>query len=105
MTKQTILQFSMIPLMFIPMTAAVYMGVMEAYMNGVPMAFLKFSRNDEAEADYLGIQYMYKAGYDPNALVGKDFGHTAWAVAFFVHDLAKEADEGVGVVSGLVHVL
>ncbi len=70
MTKATLMQFSMIPLMFVPMTAAVYMGVMEAYMNGVPMAFLKFSRADEAQADYLGLQYMYKAGYDPNAFVG-----------------------------------
>ncbi len=69
MTKQTILQYAMLPLMFTPMSMGVYYGVMEAYMNGVPLAFLKFNRNDEAEADYLGIQYMYKAGYDPNAYV------------------------------------
>ena len=69
MTRNQILQYAMIPLIFVPMSYPVYMGVMEAYMNGVPMAFLKFSRNDEAEADYLGIQYMYKAGYDPNSYV------------------------------------
>jgi len=69
MTKQTIAQYAMIPLMFVPMGYAVYYGVMEAYMNGVPMIFLKFSRNDEAEADYYGLQYMVKAGYDPYAYV------------------------------------
>jgi predicted Zn-dependent protease len=36
----------------------------------VPVTFMKFSRNFEADADYLGIEYMYKAGYDPNDLVG-----------------------------------
>jgi predicted Zn-dependent protease len=36
---------------------------------GAPLAFLRFSRAFEAEADYFGIQYMYKAGYDPSALI------------------------------------
>jgi len=69
MTKMTFAQFAMIPLIFVPMSYPVYMGVMEAYMQGVPLAFLKFNRGAEAEADYLGIQYMYKAGYDPNSYV------------------------------------
>ena len=69
MTKQTIAQFAMIPLLFVPMGYGVYYGVMEGYMNGVPLMFLKFSRNDEAEADYFGLQYMVKAGYDPYSYV------------------------------------
>lgn len=69
MTKATILQYATIPLLFIPMTYGVYYGVMEAYMNGVPLAFLKFSRHDEAEADRYGLQYLVKAGYDPNSYV------------------------------------
>jgi len=69
MTKMTFAQYAMLPLIFIPMSYPVYMGVMEAYMQGVPLAFLKFNRGAEAEADYLGIQYMYKAGYDPNSYV------------------------------------
>jgi hypothetical protein len=32
------------------------------------MAFLKFSRSAEEEADKLGVQYMWAAGYDPNAM-------------------------------------
>jgi len=69
MTKMTFAQYAMLPLIFVPMSYPVYMGVMEAYMQGVPLAFLKFNRGAEAEADYLGIQYMYKAGYDPNSYV------------------------------------
>jgi predicted Zn-dependent protease len=35
---------------------------------GMMGAFMKFSRNAEAEADKLGTEYLYAAGYDPTAL-------------------------------------
>jgi beta-barrel assembly-enhancing protease len=44
-------------------------GLYEAASIGVPITFLKFSREFEAQADFLGVQYMYRAGYDPQAFI------------------------------------
>ncbi len=66
-TRGEIAQLATIPLIF--MGGAAAYGIYEASGLLVPLSFLKFSRNFEAEADYLGVQYMYKTGYDPEAFV------------------------------------
>jgi len=68
-TKGEIMQLASIPAMiFIPYGMAGY-GIYEGMNLAIPLTFLKFSRDSEKEADYLGLQYMYKAGYDPNSYV------------------------------------
>ncbi len=68
-TKESLLRYAMIPLIFTPMSYPVYLGVSEGLNIGIPLSFLKFSREDEAQADFLGVQYLWKAGYDPHAFL------------------------------------
>ncbi|HKV25567.1 MAG TPA: M48 family metallopeptidase [Candidatus Acidoferrum sp.] len=68
-TKGEIMQLASIPAMiFIPYGMAGY-GIYEGMNLAIPLTFLKFSRDAEKQADYFGLQYMYHAGYDPNAYV------------------------------------
>jgi len=68
-TRSNIANLATIPLIFVPGGWAVYEGTQAALSIGVPLTFMKFSRNFEAEADFLGMEYMYKAGYDPQSFI------------------------------------
>ena len=66
-TKATLFQWMTLPLVFVG--GPVGYGVQQALSVAGPLTFLKFKRNAEREADFLGLQYTYHAGYDPVALV------------------------------------
>ncbi len=67
MTRANLANLATIPLIFVG--GGLGYGAYEAAGIGVPLAFMHFSRSFEAEADYLGTEYLYKTGYDPNSLV------------------------------------
>jgi hypothetical protein len=69
MTKLNYMQIGSIPLMIFTQGTWTGYGIYEASQLAVPLTFLQFSREYEAEADYLGVQYAYRAGYDPQGMV------------------------------------
>ena len=68
MTRANYAQLGMIPVMIL-VGGWTGVGIYEGSQLVIPMAFLKFDRQFEMQADYLGIQYMYRAGYDPQAFI------------------------------------
>jgi predicted Zn-dependent protease len=66
-SKGTLAQYLSIPLIFVggPLGAV----VQNVANLAVPLTFLKFSRGAEEEADRLGLQYLWAAGYDPSAML------------------------------------
>jgi Zn-dependent protease with chaperone function len=66
-TRTQIWNLASIPLVFVG--GPIGMAIREISQIAVPMTFLKFSRGFEREADLLGVEYEYAAGYDPAAFV------------------------------------
>ncbi len=68
-SKGELLQLATIPLILLGPGGWAGYGLYQGLNLAIPVTYLKFSRDAEREADYLGIQYMYKTGYDPNSYV------------------------------------
>jgi predicted Zn-dependent protease len=69
MTRLNYAQIGMVPLIMMTGYSWTGYGIYEAAQLAVPVTFMEFSRLFEAQADYLGVQYMYRAGYDPQAMI------------------------------------
>ena len=66
-TRGELVNIASIPLIFMGGWAGY--AIRQGAGLAIPLGFLTFSRSFEREADYYGLQYLYKSGYDPTSFV------------------------------------
>ena len=69
MTRMHYADLGTVPLVMMTGYSTLGYGLYEASAFAVPLTFLQFQRDFEAQADWLGVEYMYDAGYDPQQLI------------------------------------
>ncbi len=68
-TKGEIMQLSAIPLIFLGPGGWAGYGMFDGQNLSTPLTYLRFRRDAELAADYFGLQYLCKTGYDPISYV------------------------------------
>lgn len=69
MTRMHYADLGMVPLVMMTGYSMTGYEIYEASAVAIPLTFLQFQRDFEEQADWLGVQYLYRAGYDPQQMV------------------------------------